>query len=160
LKIINVLSGLLLGSALCLSAGGMLLYSKNLVPPFLLELTAAAVAVIVPLSFFVYKKNLASINLSTLLGVIAPFTSISTPAHIAVLLSFGQNLLLSVLGLLQFLGFYLFPISFVIVRMVYRKKISYEAKAENQNLNDIVSQEKNVKETKRNVRWRLKSREL
>ena len=142
MKITNVLSGLLLGSALCLSAGDILLYSKNLVPPFLVELTAAAVAIIIPLSFFVYKKNLVAINLSTALGIIAPFTSLSTPAHIAVLLSFGQNLLLSVLGLLQFLGFYLFPISFVIMRMLYRREISYEAKAKNQNLMDIPSQEK------------------
>jgi hypothetical protein len=129
----NLLTALLLGSALSLSAGGIILYLTNLVPPILLELTAVAVVVILPLSFLVNRTNLVAINVSTVLGIVAPIISLSTTAHVEVLLSFGQNRLLSVLGLLQFLGFYLFPITFVIVRVAYRKKIVHESIAKQKN---------------------------
>jgi hypothetical protein len=127
LKKPSVLSLLLLGSALSLSIGSILLLTEKLVPTVLVELTAVAVVVILPLSFLVYRRNILAINISAALGIVAPVVSLSTPAHIAVLLSFGQNLLLSVLGLLQFLGFYLFPVSFVIIRVVYRNEITEES---------------------------------
>ena len=126
------MSALLWGSIISLSVGGFLLYSYNLVPPSLLELTGVAVVILIPLSIYVYKRNLLAINISTVLGFVAPAISLSTPAHLAVLRAFfGLDLLLSVLGLLQFLGFYIFPIAFIILRFVYWKRISIETKTPN-----------------------------
>ena len=123
MKITNVLAGLLGGSATCLAVGDLFLYGENLVPAILVAITAIAVIVLVPLSVLVYRRNLVAVDVSTILGIVAPLISLSTPSHVAVLLSFGENLLLSVLGALQFFGFYLFPISYVIVRLAYRKRI-------------------------------------
>jgi hypothetical protein len=127
-KLSNILSALLWSSIISLSVGGFLLYWYNLVPPSLLELTGVAVVILIPLAINVYKKNLLAINISTVLGFVAPTISLSTPAHLAVLKAFGQDPLLSVLGLLQFLGFYIFPIAFIILRFVYWKRISIETK--------------------------------
>ncbi len=129
LKITNILSALLLGSAICLSLGGLLLFVNGLVPMDLIELTATAVIIITPLSILVYRRNLTAINISTVLGFVAPTISLSTPAHIAVLLEFGHNFLISVLGLLQFLGFYLLPITFLVIRFAYWKRVAQDVKA-------------------------------
>jgi hypothetical protein len=130
LKIANILSALLLASAISLALGGLLLFVNRLVPLILLDLTATAVIVITPLSFFVYRRNLIAINVSTILGFVAPTISLSTPAHIEVLFEFGRNSLLSVLALLQVLGFYAMPIAFLIIRFAYWKRISEEVEAE------------------------------
>lgn len=122
-NLVKVLGGLLIASATSLSVGGVLLYSFGLVPMSLIELTVAAIAVISFLSFFVLKGNRLAINVSTALGMLAPLFSLSVPAHIDVLFSFGATPLLSILGAVQFIGFDLFPIVFVILRMAYWKKL-------------------------------------
>lgn len=64
-----------------------------------------------------------SINISTALGIIAPIISYSTPAHVGVLEQIGKGGLIAFLGVLQLLGFYIFPITFVILRIVYYGKL-------------------------------------
>jgi hypothetical protein len=134
MRLFNVLGSLLLGSAVTLGAGDVLLFVYSLVPIYLVILTAAVVVALVPLSYYVIHGNKLATNISTALGVIAPISSIVNQVHVAVLLSFGQGLLISVLGLLQFLGFYLFPIVFVVLRIVYRKKIPFYTKTHSQPL--------------------------
>jgi hypothetical protein len=145
LKIINFLSVLLFGSAICLSAGGVLLYRYNLVRLDLLQITAVAVIIIIPLSFLVCQKNLLAINIATILGFIAPTISLTTPAHLQVLLEFGQSWLISILGLLQFLGFYLFPVTYLVLRFAYRRRISAEVDAKRTVLGSHDSQKKIVR---------------
>ncbi len=139
MRLLTVLGGLLLGSAVTLGIGGVILFIYNLVPNYLIELTAAVVIALVPLSYYVIQGNELATNVSTTLGIIAPISSIVNQVHVAVLLSFGQSLLISVLGLLQFLGFYLFPIAFVVLRIVYRKKIPLYPKADKEPLGKISS---------------------
>lgn len=128
MRITNVLTGLLIASAISLGIGGTLLYGYSLVPNYLVELTGVVVVILFVLSFFVYKANTMVINVGTVLGVIAPAFSISTPAHVEVLESFGSSALISLLGLLQFLGFFLFPITYVVLRLAYRNNIASEQK--------------------------------
>lgn len=123
MKIVKLLSTLLIGSALSLSVGGFLLYAYNQVPIFLIDLTLGAVIALYILAYFVSKGKMLAINISTILGVIAPILSASTPAHIGVLGDFGRSLLITADGLLQFLGFYAFPISFVVFRIAYHKRL-------------------------------------
>lgn len=124
MNLFKIESSLLLGSVISLSIGGFLLYAYNLVPVWLLELISMAIVVLLPLAYLVSKRNILALNISTILGVIAPIVSASTPSHLAVLFSFGQDLLLSFLGLLQIFGFYLFPIIFVALRLAFWKKLS------------------------------------
>jgi hypothetical protein len=125
MRFVNVLGALLLGSAVTLGIGGVLLFDYDLVPYYLVELTTAVVVALVPLSYYVIHANKLAINISTVLGIIAPISSIMNHSHLDILLAFGQGLLTSVLGLLQFFGFYLFPIVFVVLRIVYRKRLSF-----------------------------------
>ena len=120
LQLKSVLSILLLSSAVSLSVGGYLLYVHSLVPLYLVETTLLAVIILYILSYFVSKGNMISINVSTILGVVAPVMSASTPAHVGVLEQIGTGGLISFLGFLQLLGFYIFPITFVILRIVLR----------------------------------------
>jgi hypothetical protein len=120
-----ILSVMLLLSAVCLSVGGYFLYVKSLVPLFLVYTTLVAVIILYILSYFVARGNMISINVSTALGVIAPMMSASTPAHVGVLEQIGTGGLISFLGLLQLLGFYIFPIIFVILRIVFRSKLGH-----------------------------------
>jgi hypothetical protein len=64
-----------------------------------------------------------AINVATVLGFAELAVSLSTPAHINVLLEFDRNLLFSVLGLLQVFGFYVFPSIFIVLRFLYRKSL-------------------------------------
>ena len=117
----------MLASAASLGVGGIFLYAYALVPAVLVETTLVAVIVILLLSYPVSRGNVLSINISTFLGIIAPLISIATPAHIGVLEQIGEGNLISFLGILQLLGFYVFPIAFVVLRVVYRGKLKNQA---------------------------------
>lgn len=123
MKLKSILSLLLLFSAVLLSVGGYLLYVNSLVPLFLVETTLVAVVILYILSYFVAKGNIISINVSTALGVIAPIMSATTPAHVGVLEQIGTGGLISYLGILQLFGFYVFPITFVILRILFRSRL-------------------------------------
>jgi len=125
LSLRKVLTALLIGSALCLAVGSYFLYVYSLVPVFLTEATIGAVIVLCILSYYVARGVKIAINIATILGIVAPIMSISTPAHVGVLeqLVNGGDLLISGLAFLQLLGFYVFPIAFVILRIVLRSKL-------------------------------------
>lgn len=120
----SVLSSLLIASALSLMVGGYLLYVNSLVPMILVDTTIIAVVALFILSYFVAKGIMLAVNIATILGVISPILSFSTPAHVGVLEQIASGGLISVLGLLQLLGFYVFPILFVILRIVFRSKVN------------------------------------
>ena len=85
MRIATLLSLLLIASAISLAIGGVFLYVYDLVPTFLVETTLVAVALLIVLSFFVLRGNKLSINISPILGVVAPVMSYLTPAHMGVL---------------------------------------------------------------------------
>ena len=89
----------------------------------LVDTTIVAVIILYIMSYFVAKGNMISVNISTALGVIAPIMSASTPAHVGVLEQITTGGLISFLGVLQLLGFYIFPITFVILRIVFGSKL-------------------------------------
>ena len=119
-----ILSLLLLASALSLTLGGYLLYINSLVPEILVETTFVAVVVLFALSYFVARGNMFAISVSTILGVVAPIMSAATPQHVSVLVQVDAGGLISILGMLQLCGFYIFPILFVFVRVVFRSRFS------------------------------------
>jgi hypothetical protein len=124
----------LIASALSLGVGGIFLYAYSLVPDVLVETTLVAVVVLLILSYFVSRHNILSINVSTVLGVVAPILSYSTPAHVGVLEQIGSGGLISFLGILQLLGFYIFPILYVILRIAYNRELKQIAGPSRENL--------------------------
>ena len=114
---------MLIASAVSLGLGGIFLYIYALVPDILVETTIIAVIILLGISYPVSKGNMLAINISTVLGVIAPFISLGTPAHVGVLEQIGKGGLIGFLGLLQLLGFYIFPIAFVLLRVVFHQKL-------------------------------------
>lgn len=120
----SVLSLLLLASALSLTVGGYLLYVNSLVPIILVETTFVAIIILFVLSYLVARGNLLAMSVSTILGVVAPIMSAATPQHIGVLEQIGTGGLLSVLGFLQLFGFYIFPITFVIIRLALHSRFT------------------------------------
>ncbi|MDG6996093.1 MAG: hypothetical protein JRN52_09220 [Nitrososphaerota archaeon] len=123
MKIIYILSLLLVASAVSLSVGGYLLYVYSLVPPVLVETTLVAIIVLFILAHFVYRGRMLAINLSTILGIVALFIPFSTPAHIGVIEEIGSGGLIGLLGVLQILGFVVFPLIYIIIRVAYRGRI-------------------------------------
>src|ERR1700722_19863729 len=103
----KILGALLFASAVSLTFGGILLYIYALVPNVLVETTFVAVVVLFILTHFVSRGNMISINIGTILGVVAPIMSYFTPAHVGVLEQIGTGGLISLLGILQLFGFYL-----------------------------------------------------
>jgi hypothetical protein len=106
-----------------LGVGGIFLFVYNLVQAVLIETTIFAVIVLFILSYFVAKDNMLAINVSTILGIVAPIISYSTPAHVGVLEQIGTGGLISFLGILQLLGFYIFPVVFVLLRIVFHAEL-------------------------------------
>ena len=76
------------------------------------------------LSYFVAKGNMICVNISTILGVISPIMYAATPQNDSVLSQIANGGLISLLGVLQLLGFYIFPISYVVLRVAFRSKLS------------------------------------
>jgi len=124
----RTLSSLLLASAISLTLGGILLYIYALVPIVLVETTLVAIVVLFALSYFVSMGNTVSINIATILGIAAPLMSYFTPAHVGVLEQIGTGGLISLLGILQLAGFYIFPILYVVLRIVFSGKLKQSAK--------------------------------
>jgi len=123
MRLSKLLAFFLIASASSLTFGGLLLYYYALVPTILVETTFVAVVILFILSYFVAMGNVYSINIATILGVIAPIMSYFTPAHVGVLEQIGTGGLISLLGILQLLGFYAFPILFVVLRIAYHERI-------------------------------------
>jgi len=122
------MSGLLIASALSLGVGGIFLYVYALVPSILVETTVVAVIILLLISYPVSRGSMLSINISTVLGIIAPIISLATPAHVGVLEQIGKGGLISFLGILQLLGFYVFPITFILLRIAYNGKLKKQTK--------------------------------
>lgn len=125
-----MLSALLIASAVCLGVGGWLLYIHLLVPMILVETTLVGTMVLVILAYFVARGVLLAINIGMILGVIAPLITFSIPAHMGVVQEIGSGGLIGVLGFLQILGFDVFPIIYVVSRVVYWSNVKKESNKE------------------------------
>jgi hypothetical protein len=126
MRIKTILTVLLLASVASLSVGGYFLDVYGLVPLILIETTAVAAIALIVVSYFVWKGKIIAMNIATILGAIAPFITFSSPAHVSAVLQIGSGGLIALLGLLQILGFDVFPISFVLIRLALWNRIKLE----------------------------------
>ncbi|MEM3655745.1 MAG: hypothetical protein QXP58_04415 [Thermoprotei archaeon] len=121
MKIQNILAGLLFGSALSLSMGGLLLYVYRLATPAILSGGWVIAILLVCLGVYVLRLNVLAINISTILGILSIVVSPLIPAHREVLPGFGSTPIITLLDTLQILGFYVFPAIFIVLRFVKLK---------------------------------------
>jgi hypothetical protein len=123
MKFVKKLALLLIGSAFSLLIGAFFLAIYSLVPDYLVETTLVAVIALYILAYYVSRGKIVAINVSTILGIAAPIISAVIPTHLGVLENIGSGGLIGFLGVLQLLGFFAFPIVFVILRIVYRSRL-------------------------------------
>lgn len=103
----------LLGSAICLGIGGILLFH---VVPLLISLgTLVAVIVLLLTSVAIAKGFKTGEYVGLAVSILAILGSASSTTHDNSLLKFGTSLFISVLDVLMVLGFYIFPVLYIIL---------------------------------------------
>ncbi|WP_246252961.1 hypothetical protein [Acidianus brierleyi] len=111
----------LLGSSISLFIGGIMLIGK--VP---LILTISTLIIVIFLIYLAYsinsKKKKALINLGLVLGILSIIISATSPAHFNALKQFGNGYYITILDILMILGFYGFPLAYIIEWLTQMKK--------------------------------------
>ncbi len=102
---LNLLKIGLLGSAVVLGIGGILLL--RVVPPLISAGTGIAIAVLISLFLLAQRRYVPLI--SVLIGGLEIATSALSGAHEEALAEFGSSYFISALDVLMILGFYIFP---------------------------------------------------
>jgi len=103
----------LIGSAISLGIGGILLL--HVVPFFISLGTLVAILLFLFSAFLVSKNYKTGEYLGLLLSVLAILASATSTTHDNSLLKFGTSLYISVLDVLMVLGFYIFPILYIVL---------------------------------------------
>lgn len=99
-----------------------------MVPVSLNLLTLLAVVVACTISYYVFQANRVAIDVSTILGLAVIAFSASSRAHDSAIARFGSGTIIDLLDVLQVIGFYICPGSFIILRVIYRNRINLEAR--------------------------------
>lgn len=111
----NVIMGAyMVVSCASVSAGGILLRYYSLVPVILTYATAAAVMVLAANAFFVFRGSRNALNFGVILSILAIASSISSPSHLAAMGEILQGGIIALLDVLEIIGFYVFPVSYMI----------------------------------------------
>lgn len=107
-------------SAFFVSWGGYLLWNNSLVPPILTLATVMAVLVVLLTAFFVFRGSRAAMNFGVILSIAAIISSLSSTAHLHSMALIFNGGLITVLDILEILGFYLFPALYIYSRIKTR----------------------------------------
>ncbi|BFH72718.1 hypothetical protein SJAV_06620 [Sulfurisphaera javensis] len=103
----------LIGSAISLGIGGILLFS---IVPFILSIgTIIAVSLFLISAYLIYKDVKIGYYLGFVLSLLAIISSATSTTHDKALLSFGSSFFISILNILMILGFYIFPLTYIIL---------------------------------------------
>ncbi|MBB5253883.1 hypothetical protein [Sulfurisphaera ohwakuensis] len=103
----------MIGSAIALSLGGILLINKV---PFIISLgTLIAVLLFLTSSLLIYKEHKSGYYLGLVLSILSILASATSTTHDRALLAFGSSLYISILDILMLLGFYFFPVLYIIL---------------------------------------------
>ncbi|QIW25102.1 hypothetical protein EWF20_13795 [Sulfolobus sp. S-194] len=103
----------MIGSAIVLSIGGILLINKV---PLIISLGTLIAVLLFLISFLlIYKEYKAGYYLGLVLSILAILSSVTSTTHDKALLAFGSSLYISILDILMLLGFYLFPVLYIIL---------------------------------------------
>lgn len=103
-------------SSIFVTAGAVLLRYYDLVPVSLTYLTSGAVVIVMITSIPVHRRNRFAINFGVILSAAAIISSASSLSHIEAMLRILDGGLITVLDILEILGFYLFPLLYLVFR--------------------------------------------
>lgn len=118
----KVLAILMLLSAIDIDIGGFILREQGLVPLSLTISTFAASAVIVVVAVLIlYTEGKRGEFTGLILGCIAIVVS-TNPSHLSALEKFGSSASLAAADVTMLIGFYILPVLYIILFLVYRKK--------------------------------------
>lgn len=117
----NQLTAYMLLSSFFVAIGSYLLRVYSLVPVTLTYATIGSVILVLITSIFVHKGSRMAMNFGVILSVAAIISSLSSPAHLRAMTEILNGTIISVLDVLEILGFYLFPILYIFER--FRRKI-------------------------------------
>lgn len=104
-------------SSIFVAWGAYLLRKNSLVPLELTLATSLAVFIVLLTAFFVFSGSRLAINLGIVLSVAAIASSLSSPAHLHAMSQIFNGGIISLLDVLEILGFYLFPILYIYTRI-------------------------------------------
>ncbi len=103
----------LIGSSLALLIGSVLLLGR--VPLLLTVGTLIVIGVLLYLAFAIEtKKSRGLIKVGVILAFLSVITSSLSPAHLNALSMFGKNTYLTGVDVLMVLGFYAFPLAYIV----------------------------------------------
>lgn len=111
-------------SAICLVIGAVLLRFFSLVPLYLTETTIIAVFAILIVAHFVRKGYTLAANVGLVLALLSIIVSAVSPGHDAAILKIFTDPVLTVLDVLEIMGFYLFPLAFIVLRLAKNESFS------------------------------------
>lgn len=107
-------------SVATVAIGAFLLKYYSLTPVTLTYATAGADILVFITSIFVYRGSRLAMNFAVILSVAAIVSSLASPAHFQAMEKITQGGLISLLDILEILGFYLFPLMYIIMRFSSR----------------------------------------
>lgn len=116
------LSSFMLASSAFVSIGAFLLRYYSMVPVMLTYLTAAAVLSVLITSFFVHRGSRLAMNIGVILSALAILSSLSSISHLEAMTRIFRGGLITVLDLLEILGFYAFPLLYIFYWAVAARK--------------------------------------
>lgn len=120
-RVKNLLFSYMAGSVLFVSVGALLLHVNSLVPVTLTYATTGAVIILAVDAAFVYRDSRLAINLGVVLSIAAILSSLASPAHLHAMTEIMGGGLISLLDILEILGFYLFPVLYIVTRFTLGK---------------------------------------
>ena len=118
----SVMGGLMVASAVSVSAGATILRIYSLVPFPLTYATIAALLILAVTAYYVFKGSGKAMNFALVLSVPAIISSLSSPSHLSAMADIYKGGIIALLDVLEILGFYLFPAIYIIMWAKDRRK--------------------------------------
>ena len=119
----RILSELLLSSNLFLALGALILRLENLVPSLLTISTIAVILLIFVVAHFVWKKSFTWATIGVILAAVSIVFNTLQPQHLDAIAHPFVSLSFTVLVASDILGFYILPISYLIVYLLRFKSL-------------------------------------
>ncbi len=116
------MAGYMTASIVFVSSGGFLLWYYGLVPVALTYATFAAVLAVAIDAIFVLRGSRLALNFGLILSLAAIISSAASPAHLSAMLRILDGGIITVLDVLEILGFYLFPLLYLGTRFAISRK--------------------------------------
>lgn len=115
----NRMASYMVASAVTVSVGGFLLWYYSLVPVILTYLTGTAVLIVMVTANSVRRGSVFAMNFGVILSIAAVVSSASSYAHLQAMSEIFHGGIISLLDVLEILGFYVFPLLYISEKLLH-----------------------------------------